>query len=46
PELANLSLVARAVLATAAAREESRGAHARADYPATREEFRLRLVLG
>ncbi|HKA05187.1 MAG TPA: hypothetical protein VKD67_12695, partial [Acidimicrobiales bacterium] len=43
-ELLNLVEVARAVLAGALAREESRGCHTREDYPETREAFRVRLV--
>jgi L-aspartate oxidase len=45
PEVANLILVARALLAAATAREESRGAHARVDHPDTSPDFRLRLVV-
>jgi len=44
-ELANLVLVGRALLASASAREESRGAHTRTDFPATSEAFRRRLVI-
>ncbi len=43
-ELLNLVEVARAVLAGAIAREESRGCHTRADHPATLDAFRVRLV--
>jgi L-aspartate oxidase len=43
-ELLNLFEVARAVLAGASARHESRGCHTREDYPATFDAFRLRLV--
>ena len=45
PELANLFTVAYAVLDSALAREESRGAHTRLDFPETRPEFKCRLVL-
>ena len=44
-ELANLVEVARALLLSADLRQESRGAHTRADHPATEERFRARLVL-
>ncbi len=44
-ELANLVEVARAVLATATARCESRGAHSRSDFPRQDPAFRCRLVL-
>jgi L-aspartate oxidase len=43
-ELRNLATVAQALIAGARAREESRGAHTRTDFPDTSEEFRLRLV--
>jgi L-aspartate oxidase len=43
-ELLNLVEVARAVLAGASAREESRGCHTREDHPATLDAFRVRLV--
>jgi len=43
-ELRNLGTVAQALIAAAIAREESRGAHTRTDFPATSEQFRLRLV--
>ena len=39
-ETANLLLLARAVIAAALARRESRGAHSRADFPATSEAER------
>jgi L-aspartate oxidase len=44
-ELNNLFTVAYALLDAAGAREESRGAHTRIDFPDTRDEFRCRLVL-
>jgi L-aspartate oxidase len=44
-ELRNLVTVARAMLASATARRESRGAHTRTDYPDTVDEFRRRLVI-
>jgi len=44
-ELTNLFTVAYAVLDAAAAREESRGAHTRIDFPDTRSDFCCRLVL-
>jgi L-aspartate oxidase len=46
PEVRNLLTVARALLASALAREESRGSHTRSDFPATSEQFRVRMVLG
>jgi L-aspartate oxidase len=45
-ELANLLTVADALLASALARTESRGAHARSEYPATAASWRRRLVHG
>jgi L-aspartate oxidase len=45
-ELANLVAVARAVVAAATARTESRGAHTRRDFPDTDPSCRHRLVLG
>lgn len=45
-ELANMVLVARALVALAARRCESRGAHWRRDYPATNPDWRLRQVVG
>jgi L-aspartate oxidase len=45
PEVRNLLTVASALLASATAREESRGNHTRSDFPETRDEFRLRMVL-
>jgi len=44
-EVANLAEVARAVVATATARTESRGAHSRRDHPLTDPAQRHRLVL-
>ena len=43
-ELANLALLARAVIAAATARRESRGAHSRVDHPATDPAQAHRLV--
>ena len=43
-EVRNLTTVALALIAAAIAREESRGAHARTDFPATSDAFHLRLV--
>jgi L-aspartate oxidase len=43
-ELANLVEVARAVLAAATARRESRGAHSRSDFPGQDPALRCRLV--
>ena len=45
-ELANLLELAGALLASAEARTETRGAHARADYPETDPAWRRRLVHG
>ncbi len=45
PELANLVTVALSLLAAATAREESRGAHTRTDFPETSAAFERRLVL-
>jgi L-aspartate oxidase len=42
-ELRNLGTVAQALIVAASAREESRGAHARSDFPAIDPDFRLRL---
>ena len=44
-EVRNLASVGAAVLATATAREESRGAHTRLDFPDTEGSFHHRLVL-
>jgi L-aspartate oxidase len=44
-ELLNLATVARAVIAAATVREETRGAHTRTDFPSADEGFRVRLVL-
>jgi L-aspartate oxidase len=44
-EVRNLATVANAIVATALAREESRGAHARTDFPDTSDAFRVRLVV-
>jgi L-aspartate oxidase len=45
-ELANLLQLADALLASATARTESRGSHARAEYPETEPSWRRRLVHG
>jgi L-aspartate oxidase len=44
-ELQNLVTVGAALVAAATAREESRGAHTRTDYPETSPEFQRRLVI-
>ena len=44
-EVRNLATVGAALVAAATAREESRGAHTRADHPAPSDAFRCRLVL-
>ena len=44
-EVCNLARVARTIVAAARAREESRGSHARSDFPGTSERFRGRLVV-
>jgi L-aspartate oxidase len=43
-ELANLVVAAQALLAAAVLRTETRGAHARSDFPATDDAWRRRLV--
>jgi len=45
-ELSNLVQIGAALLAGAAAREESRGAHTRTDFEGAREALRHRLVVG
>jgi len=45
PELQNLLVIARALLAAASAREETRGAHVRTDFPETRSSFSHRFTL-
>jgi L-aspartate oxidase len=45
-ELANLAEVGLTLLAGALERRESRGAHARSDFPTTDDELRCRLVVG
>ena len=45
-ELANLVDIGAALVAAAQARRESRGNHARTDFPLTNEDLRLRLVVG
>jgi L-aspartate oxidase len=45
-ELRNLATVAQAVIAAALAREESRGSHTRIDHRETRDDLRLRFVIG
>ncbi|MGH9184642.1 MAG: L-aspartate oxidase [Acidimicrobiales bacterium] len=44
-ELMNLCYVARALVSAAAAREESRGAHTRSDWPEPVEDLRVRFVI-
>ena len=44
-ELTNLLTAAGALLASAEARQESRGAHSRTDFPETSPAWRRRLVL-
>jgi L-aspartate oxidase len=44
-ELRNLATVARGVLAAALARQESRGAHTRQDFPETSDDLRVRLIV-
>ena len=43
-EVRNLQSVAQALVAAAAAREETRGAHSRGDFPATDDGLRVRFV--
>lgn len=45
-ELRNLVTVGRLLCAAALAREESRGAHTRTDFEATRDDLRVRFVAG
>jgi L-aspartate oxidase len=45
-EVANLAVVAGALLGAAEARQETRGAHARVEYPESRPPWRRRLVHG
>jgi L-aspartate oxidase len=45
PELRNLATVAQALIASAAAREESRGAHTRVEYPDAADEWCVRSVI-
>ncbi|MGQ0831162.1 MAG: L-aspartate oxidase [Microthrixaceae bacterium] len=45
-ELRNLATVGRALCAAALAREESRGAHTRSDFPESRDDLRVRFVIG
>jgi succinate dehydrogenase/fumarate reductase flavoprotein subunit len=42
--LRNLAAVGQALIGAAIAREESRGAHTRIDFPDTSDDFRLRFV--
>jgi succinate dehydrogenase/fumarate reductase flavoprotein subunit len=44
-EVANLAAIARAVCAAALAREETRGAHARAEFPDRDPALALRFVV-
>jgi L-aspartate oxidase len=46
PEVRNLLTVARALLASALERAESRGSHTRSDFLDTRDDLRVRMVLG
>lgn len=46
PETENLCVISRALCAAASAREESRGAHARRDFPATADRYRVRYAIG
>jgi L-aspartate oxidase len=45
PEVCNLATVALGLVTAARAREESRGAHTRTDFPETADDFCVRLVL-
>lgn len=45
-ELRNLATVGRVLCAAALAREESRGSHTRSDFEATRDDLRVRFVVG
>ena len=45
-ELANLVTAARSVLTSATLRTETRGAHARSDFPDTSDAWRCRIVHG
>ena len=45
PELRNLVVIGRALLAAATVREESRGAHGRTDFPEKRPQFSHRFAL-
>ena len=44
-EIRNLATVGLALVRAATARQESRGAHARVDFPATRPDLALRFVV-
>ena len=44
-EIRNLITLGRAVVAAAASREESRGAHTRDDFPGSSDEWMLRQVM-
>jgi L-aspartate oxidase len=45
-EVANLTTVGQALVAAALAREETRGAHARAEFPARSDDLAVRFVVG
>jgi L-aspartate oxidase len=45
-EVRNLQTVARALISAAEAREETRGAHSRVEFPTTDDRLRLRFVFG
>jgi len=45
-EVSNIARVARAIVAAALAREESRGSHRRSDFPGAVDAFRGRLLVG